>query len=116
MNIKGHLCVSRHLLAAIALYLTQQNWKCLYIRNWQYTEFHNSYFGVVSPLGFDIKRNSEHETPKIKLSSVRALQRYLNRKILIYGRETETISKVVHWFLKRTLFSLNRMIPVTKLP
>ena len=30
--------VSKLLVPAIALYLTQQNWKCLHTRNWQYTE------------------------------------------------------------------------------
>ena len=40
MNIKGDMCSSRHLLPAIALHLIQQNWKCLHIRNRQYTEFH----------------------------------------------------------------------------
>ena len=44
MNIKNHFSLSRHLLPAIALYPTQQNWKCLHIRNRQYTEFHNSNF------------------------------------------------------------------------
>ena len=42
MNIKDYLRLSRHLLTAIALYPTQQNWKCLCIRNRQYTEFHFS--------------------------------------------------------------------------
>ena len=45
-----------------------------------------------SPLGFDIQRNSDHETPVIKLYSVRALKRYLNEKNL-HGRVTATISK-----------------------
>ena len=30
--MKGDLFLSRYLLPAIALYLTQQNWKCLHIR------------------------------------------------------------------------------------
>ena len=50
MNIKGDQCVSRHLLSAIALYITQQNWKCSDIRNWQYKEFSSQTFGVVGPL------------------------------------------------------------------
>ena len=54
--------------------------------------------GVVSllgeKLGFDIQRNSDHETPKIKLYSVRALKRYLNEKNLMHGRVTATISKL----------------------
>ena len=33
MNTKDHFCLSRHLLPAMALYPTQQNWKCLHIRN-----------------------------------------------------------------------------------
>ena len=35
MNMKDHFCLSRH-LPAIALYPTQQNWKCPHIRNHQY--------------------------------------------------------------------------------
>ena len=76
MNIKDYFCLSRHLLPlpAIALYPTQQNWKCLHIRNRQYTEFHISIFGAVgplaenldffSPLGFDVQTNSDHKTQK----------------------------------------------------
>ena len=44
MNVKGDLCISRHIFLAIALYLTQQNWKCLHIRDWQYA---SQGFGVV---------------------------------------------------------------------
>ena len=39
MKIEGDLCVSHHLLPAITIHLKQQNWKCLHICNWQYTEF-----------------------------------------------------------------------------
>ena len=70
-----------------------QSWKCLHVRNCQYTEFHILIFGVVdplgenfdffSPLGFDVQTNSNHKTQKIKLYSVRALERYLNEKNLI---------------------------------
>ena len=97
-----HFCLSRHLLSAIALYPTQQNWKCLHIRNRQCTEFHISNFlsrrslwskPVFSPLGFDFQTNSDHKTPKVKLCSVSALKRYLNSKNLIYGRVMATISK-----------------------
>ena len=45
-----------------------------------------------SPLGFDTRRTSDHETPKIKLYSVRALKCHLNDKNLIHGRVTATIS------------------------
>ena len=103
MNIKGDLCLSRHLLPAIALWPTQQNWKYLYIRNRQYTEFHISNFGSLkslgrkpqffSPLGFEIQRNSDHETTKIKLYSVRLSKRCLNEKGLIHVQVTATISK-----------------------
>ena len=87
-----------------SLYLTQQNWKCLHVRNWQYTEFHIPNFGsrqsfgknldIFSPLGFEIQRNSDHETPKIKLYSVRALKRCLNKKAMIHGRVTAKILKI----------------------
>ena len=103
MNIKDHFCLSRHLLPAIALHPTQQNWKCLHTRNRQYTEFHISNFWsgrslgrkprFFSTLGFDVETNSDHKTPKIKLYSVRALKRYLNEKNLIHGRVMATISK-----------------------
>ena len=91
-----------HLLPAITLYLTQQNWKCLYtfvignIRN-----FTSQMIGVVrflgnldffSPLGTDIQRNSGNETSKIKLYSVRALNCHLNEKNLIHGRVKARIS------------------------
>ena len=84
------MCLSRNLLPAIALYLTQQNWKYLHVRlNRQHAEFHVSNFlessdpwkktsTFFSPLRFEIQRNSDHETPKIKLYSVRALKCYLN--------------------------------------
>ena len=74
LNLKDHFCSSRHLPPAIALYPTQQNWKCLHIHNRQYTEFHISNFGVICPLvenfdfsyqlGFDIQTNSDHKTKK----------------------------------------------------
>ena len=82
---------------AIAVYLTQQN--CLHvvivvIGNTQ--SVISQIFGVVSPLeenldlfsplGFDIQRNSDHESPKIKSYSFRALKHYLNEKILIHGQ------------------------------
>ena len=50
MIIIGDLCLSRHILKATALYLTQQGWKCLPICNRQYTEFHISNFEIVSLL------------------------------------------------------------------
>ena len=67
--------------------------------------FTSQIFGVVgpfgenldffSPLGFDVQTNSDHETQKIKLYSVRASERYLNEKNLIQcvGRVMATISK-----------------------
>ena len=65
---KDHCCLSlRH--PAIALYTTQQNWKCLHICNLQYTEFHISNFWSRrslerKPLGFDGQTNSDHKTPQ----------------------------------------------------
>ena len=113
MNIKDHFCLTRHLLLAIALYPTQQNWKCLHIRNRQCAEFHISNFGVVgplgenleffSPLGFDVQINSDHKTQKIKLYSGRPLKRYLKKKNLIHGRVMVPFQNLVHSFLKRTL-------------
>ena len=80
----------------------QQNWKCLHIRNRQYTEFHISNFwsrrslkenfDFSSPLGFDVQINSDYKTTKINLYSVRALKRYLNEKNLIHSRVMATIS------------------------
>ena len=87
----------------IASYPTQQNWKCLHIRNRQYTEFHVSNFWsrrslgrksrFFSPLGFDVETNSDNTTPNIKLYLLRALKRYLDEKNLIHGRAMATISK-----------------------
>ena len=48
-------------------------------------------FEFFSPLGFKIRRNSDLETTKIKLHSVRALKRYLNEKNLTHSRETAAI-------------------------
>ena len=103
MNIKDHFCLSGHLLPAIALYPTQQNWKCLHLCNRQYTEFHISNFWsrgslrrkprFFSLLGFDLKTNSDYKTLKIKLYSVRAFKSCLNEINLIYGRVMVTISK-----------------------
>ena len=103
MNIKDHFCLSRHLFPAIALYPTQENWKCLHIRNCQYTEFHISNFGIAGPLGekldffcplgFDVQTNSDHKDQRIELSSVGALKRCLEEKNLIHRRVMVTISK-----------------------
>ena len=102
---KHHFCLSNHLLSAITLYPTQQNWECLHVRNRQYTEFHISsqIFGVVgplgenldffSPLGFDVETNFDHKTQKIKLYSVRALKRYHSEENLIHDRVMATVSK-----------------------
>ena len=48
---------------------------------------------IFSPLGFDVKTNSDHKTQKIKLYSVRALKRYLDEKNLIHGRVMAMILK-----------------------
>ena len=103
MNIKDHFCLSCHFLPVIALYPTQQNWKCLHIRNRQYREFHISNFWsrrslgrklrFLSPLGFHVQTNSDHKTQKIKLHSIRVLKCYLNEKNLIHGQIMATISK-----------------------
>ena len=63
----------------------------------QYTEFGvvgplGESFDLFSPLGFDVKTNSDHKTQKIKLYSVRALKRYLNEINLICGRVMASIS------------------------
>ena len=112
MNVKDHFCLSRHLLA-IALYPTQQNWKCSHIRNRQYTEFHMSNFWSRRSLGkktsiflvcwdFAVQTNSDHKTQKIKLYSVRALKHYLSEKSLIHFMQWQRFQNLVHRFLKRT--------------
>ena len=111
--MKDHLFLGRHCLPAIALYQTQQNWKCLHICNWQYTEFHISIFlshrslgrkpeFSLIPFGFNIQTNSDHKTQKIKLYSVRVLNRYLIEKNLIQGRVVAKISKFSPKILKCT--------------
>ena len=72
--------------------------------------FISQIFGVVrplgenkeffSPLGFDIRRNFYHKTPKIKLYSVIALKRDLNEKNLIKSRVTGTLSKFSAWIFE----------------
>ena len=49
--------------------------------------------GFFGSLGFDVQINSDRKTQKIKLYSVRALNRYLNEKYLIHGRAMAAISK-----------------------
>ena len=51
MNIKDNFCLNSHLLTAITSYPIQQNWKCLHIRNHQYTEFHLLNFWGCRSLG-----------------------------------------------------------------
>ena len=102
MNIKDHFCLSHHLLPA--LYPTQQNWECLHIGNRQYTEFHISNFWSRQSLGkktsiflvhwdLTFKQILITKPKKVKLYSVRVLQRYLNEETLIQGRVMATISK-----------------------
>ena len=50
-------------------------------------------FDFCSPSGFDIQRDIDYRTSKIKLYSVIASKRYLNEKNLIHGWVTATISK-----------------------
>ena len=45
-----------------------------------------------SSLGFDVQTNSDHETQKIKIYSVRALKCCLDEKSIIHGRVMATIS------------------------
>ena len=57
----------------------------------------SQFFGVVGSMGenldifsslpFDVQRNSDHKTPKLKLYSARGLKRDLNNKNLIHARE-----------------------------
>ena len=99
MNKNDHFCLSRHLFAAMALYPTQQYWKCSHIpQAWDIfvianvQSFTSQIFGVVgpfrenihffSPLEFHVQTNSDHKTHKIKLYLVRTSKRYLNEKIL----------------------------------
>ena len=104
MNIKDHFCLNHHLLPAIALYPTQQNWKYLRIRDRQYTKFHISNFWsrqslvrkprFFSPLRFDVQTNSNLKTfAKIIFYSVRTFKHYLNEKNLIHGRVMAIISR-----------------------
>ena len=102
MNIKDHFCLSRHLLPAIALHPTQQNWIFVITIIQSFT---SQIFVVVGPfrenhdffsqLGFGVQTNSDHKAQKIKLYSVRALKRYLNEKKAIHGRVMAMISKFI---------------------
>ena len=51
MNVKYHFCLSRHFLTAIALYTTQQNWKCLKFVIANIQSFTSQICGVVGRLG-----------------------------------------------------------------
>ena len=101
---KDHFCSSGHLLPAIALYPTQQNWKCLHIRNRQYTEFHISNFWSRRSLG-----RKPHNAQKIKLYSVRALKRQMNERNLIHSRVMATISKFSPQ-ISETYFKINKRL------
>ena len=92
--MKDHFCLSHHLLPAIALYPTHQNWKCLHISNRQHTKFRGENLDFYSALGFDVQTNSDLKTQKVRVYSVRALKRFLNEKNLINGRVMATISKL----------------------
>ena len=52
-------------------------------------------FDFFSPSGFEIQSDFDHRTSKIKFYFVRALKCYLNKKNLIHGRVTATISKFI---------------------
>ena len=92
------------LLLAISLYLTQQIWK-FYIfvissnksflsQVLRVTGRLGEKFNFFSPLGFDIQRDSDHETTKIKFFFHRVLKQYLSKKNRIHGRKIATIWKV----------------------
>ena len=76
--------------------------------------FTSQIFRHVGPLGeslnfctsleFDIPKNSDHETPKIKLYSVRGLKRYPKEKNLIHGQVTATVSKFSTQILETNFF------------
>ena len=100
MNLKDHFCLSGRLLPAIALYTTQQNWKCLHIHNRQHREFHISNFWSRQSLGrkpqfflvrWDLTFKQILITKSKKSSSTQT--EYLSEKDLIHGRVMATISK-----------------------
>ena len=110
MNTKDHFCFRPHLLPAIALYPTQQNWKRLRTRNCQHTGFHISNFWSRRSLerkpwlflirwDLTLKQILITKTQKINLYSVRALKSYLNEKNLVEW--WQRLQNLVHKFLKR---------------
>ena len=70
-----HQCTSTY----SKIYLTCPFWRC---------QPPGENLDIFNPLEFEIQRNSDHETPKIKFSL-----RALKRKNLIHGRVTPTVSK-----------------------
>ena len=50
-------------------------------------------FDFFSPLGFEIRNDSDYRTSKIKFYSVRALKCYVNEESLMHGQVTAMISK-----------------------
>ena len=60
-------------------------------------------FDFFSRFVFENQSDFDYKAQKIRLYPFRTLKRYLNKKNLIHGRETETISKFSALILGRTL-------------
>ena len=96
-----NLCLSQHLLPAITLYLTQQNWECVHIRSQQHTKFHISNFWSRQSFGrkprflvpWDMTLKLILITKSQAPRSNQTSKRYVNEKNLTHGRESLTISK-----------------------
>ena len=90
-------------LSAITSYPTQQTWKFRHIHCTFVISSNQSILSFesprslgrkvqfFSPLGFDMKRDSDGKTSKIKFHLFRALKQYLSKKNWIHGRKIATI-------------------------
>ena len=82
------------------------NKQSLMFFKWSVPWEENSIF--LSHLEFDIQRYSDDETSK-NLALLRSLKRYLNKKTLVHGQKTQTISKFSALILKCTSETLKHI-------
>ena len=103
VSIEGSLCANNHLLSAITIHPTQQNWQFLHGRNQQEPELRitnlESYCSLKRKvwtfqfLGIWYSKGFWSWMFKIMLHLLRASKRHLNEKNQIHGWETARIWK-----------------------
>ena len=61
-----------------------------------------------------IQKHSDHETPTIKLYTIRPLYKYIKKKSLIHGRQTAAISKLSAFIFDKYFPSLFPSSEITR--